>query len=46
VLCFPVSLNRLRLVLHADVDDAKLDRAIQAFGKVADRLASMALTTA
>jgi len=35
VLCFPVAENRLRLVLHADIDDAKLDRAIEAFKKVA-----------
>lgn len=31
VLCFPVAERRLRLVLHADVDDAKTDRAIEAF---------------
>lgn len=35
VLCFPVASNRLRLVFHADVDDAKTDRAIEAFRAVA-----------
>jgi threonine aldolase len=36
VLCFPVAPNRLRLVFHADVDDAKVDRAIEAFQAIAD----------
>ena len=31
VLCFPNGPNRLRLVFHADVDDAKTDRAVEAF---------------
>jgi threonine aldolase len=35
VLCFPVAENRLRLVLHADVDDSKVDRAIEVFKKLA-----------
>lgn len=35
VLCFPVAANRLRLVFHADVDDAQTDRAIAAFKKLA-----------
>ncbi|HEY0868106.1 MAG TPA: GntG family PLP-dependent aldolase [Fimbriimonas sp.] len=35
VLCLPVAANRLRLVFHADVDDAKTDRAIEAFRKLA-----------
>ena len=40
VLCFPNGPQRIRLVFHADVDDAKTDRAIEAFravtrGKVA-----------
>ncbi len=40
LLCFPNATHRLRLVFHADVDDAKTDRAIEAFrvvcrGKVA-----------
>ena len=34
VLCFPNGPNRLRLVFHADVDDAKTDRAIDAFRAV------------
>lgn len=36
VWCFPVAANRLRLVLHADVDDAKADRAIAAFRCLAE----------
>lgn len=35
LLCFPVAANRLRLVLHADVDDAKVDRALEIFTKLA-----------
>lgn len=35
ILCFPVAANRLRLVLHADIDDEKLDRAITAFQEIA-----------
>ena len=35
LLCFPNGPNRLRLVFHADVDDAKTDRAIEAFRAVA-----------
>lgn len=40
LLCFPNGPHRLRLVFHADVDDAKTDRAIEVFravcrGKVA-----------
>ncbi|MHB8636476.1 MAG: threonine aldolase family protein [Fimbriimonadaceae bacterium] len=35
VWCFPVGPSRLRLVLHADVDDADVDRAIDAFAAVA-----------
>lgn len=31
VLCIPVGPNRLRLVFHVDVDDAKTDQAIAAF---------------
>lgn len=31
VLCFPVAANRLRLVTHADITDAMVDRAIEAF---------------
>lgn len=31
VLALPVSPTRLRLVLHADIDDEKLSRAIEAF---------------
>jgi threonine aldolase len=31
VWCFPVAANRLRLVLHADVDDAGIDFAVEAF---------------
>jgi threonine aldolase len=33
VLCFAFGDHRLRLVLHADIDDGKLERAIKAFGK-------------
>ena len=35
VWCFPVGPSRLRLVTHADVDDAGVDQAIAAFGAVA-----------
>jgi threonine aldolase len=31
VLCFPVAPSRLRLVLHADIDDNKSRRAVEAF---------------
>ncbi len=31
VWCFPVAPNRLRLVLHADVDDEGIEQAISAF---------------
>ncbi len=33
--CFPVAENRLRLVFHLDVDDAKTERAIEIFQKLA-----------
>jgi threonine aldolase len=39
VLCFPVASKRMRLVFHADVDDAKTDRAIGAFHSVSSMLA-------
>ena len=35
LLCFPNAPHRIRLVFHADVDDAKTDRAIGAFRAVA-----------
>ena len=35
VLCFPNAANRIRLVFHADIDDAKADRALEAFRVVA-----------
>lgn len=35
LLCFPNAANRIRLVFHADIDDAKTDRAIEAFRAVA-----------
>jgi threonine aldolase len=35
VLAFPNGPHRVRLVFHADVDDAKTDRAIEAFAAVA-----------
>ena len=35
VLCFPNAPHRIRLVFHADIDDAKTDRAIEAFRTVA-----------
>lgn len=35
VLCLPVAADRLRLVFHADVDDAQTDRAIEAFRALA-----------
>jgi threonine aldolase len=38
VLTMPFGPNRLRCVLHSDVDDAKLDRAIGAFRDVAAAL--------
>jgi len=31
VWCFPVAQNRLRLVLHADVDDSGIEFAVEAF---------------
>ncbi len=34
VWCLPVGARQIRLVLHADVDDAKVDRAIKAFQAV------------
>lgn len=37
VLALPVAERRLRFVLHADVDDAKLDHAIEAIGEIAHR---------
>jgi len=33
--CLPTGPNTLRLVLHADIDDAKVDQAIEAFKAVA-----------
>jgi len=38
VLCLPTGPQRLRLVLHADIDDAKLDKAIEVFRGVANAL--------
>jgi threonine aldolase len=38
VMCFPVAPNRLRLVFHADVDDAKTDKAVEAFQAVSSAL--------
>lgn len=35
VWCFPVAPNRLRLVLHADVDDEGVNRAVEAFSALA-----------
>jgi threonine aldolase len=35
VLCLPVAADRLRLVLHGDIDAAKTDRAIEAFQRLA-----------
>lgn len=35
VHCFPVAANRLRLVFHADVDDAQTEFAIATFQKLA-----------
>jgi len=35
VLALPPAPNRIRLVLHADVDDEKADRAVRAFAQVA-----------
>ncbi len=35
VWCFPVAANRLRLVFHADIEDAMTERAIEAFSSVA-----------
>jgi threonine aldolase len=42
VLASPYGPHRMRFVLHADVDDAKLDRAIQAIGWIAKRQAMKA----
>lgn len=35
VLALPTAANRMRFVLHADIDDAKLDRAIEVISDVA-----------
>ncbi|HTQ10787.1 MAG TPA: GntG family PLP-dependent aldolase, partial [Fimbriimonadaceae bacterium] len=35
ILALPTASNRMRFVLHADVDDAKVDRAIAAIASVA-----------
>jgi threonine aldolase len=35
VLCLPFGRDRIRLVLHADVDDEKIDLAIEAFRSLA-----------
>lgn len=40
VLALSPGANRLRLVLHADIDDAKLKRAVEAFHAVAQELDS------
>lgn len=37
VLALPTAANRMRFVLHADVDDVQLDRAIGAISEVAKR---------
>jgi len=37
VLCFPVAAHRLRLVLHGDIDDDCVTRAIESFGEVSHR---------
>lgn len=34
IWCFPTGSNTLRLVLHADIDDEKAQRAIEAFKKL------------
>jgi threonine aldolase len=38
LLCFPVAEMRLRLVLHADIDDSMVSRAIETFHEVAEAL--------
>jgi threonine aldolase len=40
VLALSPGADRLRLVLHADIDDARLEAAIDAFRRVADRRAA------
>lgn len=40
VLALPPAPNRLRLVLHADIDDSKLARAVEAFEAVAHEMAA------
>ena len=37
IWCFPVASNRLRLVLHADIDDAGVERAAEVFKSIAAR---------
>lgn len=39
--CFPVATNRLRLVLHADIDDNQVQTAIQIFQETAVDLSKM-----
>ena len=41
VLFLPVAANRVRLVLHADIDDGKLDQAIEGFRKVSAMLSTI-----
>jgi hypothetical protein len=35
IWCFPVAANRLRLVTHADVDGAGVQRTVEVFGELA-----------
>jgi threonine aldolase len=36
ILALPTSANRMRFVLHADIDDEKLERAIETIRQIAD----------
>lgn len=40
VMCFPVAPNRLRLVFHADIDDAKAEAAKEAFRAVSGEISN------
>ncbi len=37
----PVAANRFRMVFHADIDDAKAAKALEAFKKVSEKLAAV-----
>ena len=44
VMAFAVASNRMRLVFHADVDDEKLEIAIEAFRRLAENWEPVAVS--